>query len=318
MMAISIQMLEMFCAAVRSQSFSAVAKDRFVSQPHVSTQIRRLEQHCGFPLFVRSQPRIHLTEAGEVLYGYAQQVLHALAELEEAGRQFRTAEHGVVRVGAVDSAGNFVLPEVISKFNRRYPQVVVEVRIGNTTELAGWIEAGDIEIAVGPRPRNIPGLASDLLYREFLIVVRPAGMEVPEPVPVETLARLPKVIREEGSFSLSVMRNLVGGLPGGSQYVAQLRGSTAVNEAVAAGLGVALVPATTARPWLAAGAVRACTLAGDRALFNDFFLSWRSNGLAPLARAFTSYLQTVKEELKQRAGDRDLGRHATSTAYTAA
>lgn len=78
-MAVSLQQLEMFRAVARNLSFSVAAREAYTSQPHVSNQIRKLEQHYGIALFVRSRPGITLTEAGAALY---ERIDKILADLE--------------------------------------------------------------------------------------------------------------------------------------------------------------------------------------------------------------------------------------------
>ncbi|HEY8455000.1 MAG TPA: LysR family transcriptional regulator [Actinopolymorphaceae bacterium] len=290
-MGVTLQQLEFFRAVVRNLSFSRAARELYTSQPYVSNQIRRLEDHYGVPLFVRSHPRIALTEAGEVLRERIEKILDDLEELEQVAQQFKGLHCGTIQLAATESAGNHVLPELISSFNKHSPEIVVHARVGNTEDVLEWLSLDEVEIGISPRKPDNGNLTAEPFYRERLIVIYPSHLDLPDPLPVETLAKLPKVAREDGSLTLAKMREVLDLVSSGTDFVAQLGGTTAVNEAVAAGLGVSLVPERSARAWLEAGSVRMCNLEGHR-LYHSFYLLYsQQRYLTPAARAFIEHLR---------------------------
>ncbi|HVX45113.1 MAG TPA: LysR family transcriptional regulator, partial [Mycobacteriales bacterium] len=269
-MSVTIQQLIFYRAVARNRSFSNAAKELYTSQPYVSNQIRKLEDHYGVPLFVRSHPRITLTEAGEILYRRVDSLLDDLDDLEQVIQQFQGLRRGTVQFAAAASVGNHVMPEHIASFHRDHPDIVVQGRIGSTEQVLEWLDLDEIEIGVSPRKPESGNLRAEPFYREPIVVIHPAAMQLPDPLPVDTLATLPKVVREDGSRTLAKMYELLQDHPGGMDYVAQLEGTTAVNEAVAAGLGVSLVPERSAKAWIAAGVVGKCGLA-DIDLHHDLY-----------------------------------------------
>ena len=91
--------LDALIRVTETGSFSAVARERHVSQPSVTRQIELLEQHFGVRLLHRTTRRLSLTDDGEMLVGHARTVLDAVEGMEEAlGRQ-RSSPTGLVRVG---------------------------------------------------------------------------------------------------------------------------------------------------------------------------------------------------------------------------
>lgn len=288
--AVSLQQLEFFRAVARRLSFSQAAKDLYTSQPYVSNQIRKLEDHYGVPLFVRSQPRVALTEAGELLYERTNRILDDVDELDQVVQQFRGLRRGTVQVAATESAGNHVLPELIASFHRDHPDIVVSGRVGNTGEVCSWLDLDEVEIGLSPQVPESSSLASVPFYRERLVVVTPVSMRPADPLPRSTFATMPKVAREDGSLTLTKMSEVLEPYSTSTDFVAQLSGTTAVNEAVAAGLGVSLVPERSAKAWLDAGTVRAVTLEGDP-LYHDFYLLYpHERYLSPAARALIEHL----------------------------
>lgn len=290
-MSVTIQQLVFYRAVARNRSFSNAARELYTSQPYVSNQIRKLEDHYGVPLFLRSHPRIALTEAGEVLYQRVDQILGDLQQLEQVVQQFQGLRRGTIQFAAAASAGNHVMPERIASFNREYPDIIIQGRIGNTEEVLEWLDLDEVEIGISPRKPDSGNLTSEPFYLEPLVIVCPVAMDIPDPLPVATLAALPKVVREDGSLTLAKMNELLEGYPSGTDYVAQLEGTTAVNEAVAAGLGVSLVPERSARVWSQAGLVRTCELDGV-SLHHELYLVYSQRRyVTPATRAFVEHLR---------------------------
>lgn len=289
-MNVTLQQLEFFQAVARNLSFSNGAKELYTSQPYVSNQIRKLEDHFGVPLFVRSYPQIALTEAGRALYERVSDIIDRLEQLEQVVQEFQGLERGSIELAATESAGNHVLPEVISDFNRHYPEIVVQMRVGNTASVLDWLNLDEVEIGVSPRKPETKALTAAPFYREPLIVIYPTNLDLPDPLPVDRLAELPLVVREEGSLTYTRLTEVLGEQRAGTPFVARLQGTTAVNEAVAAGLGASLVPERSAKAWLDAGSVRKTTL-DNVELRHDFYVVYaQQRYLTPAARAFITHL----------------------------
>lgn len=292
-MAVSLQQLEFFRTVARNLSFSNAAKELYTSQPYVSNQIRKLEDHYGVPLFVRSTPRIALTEAGTALYERVRVILDDVDGLEQLVHQFQGLHRGTVQLVVTASPGNHVLPELIASFRRTYPDIVVQMRVGNTEDVLHWLELDEAEIGISPRRPEAKQLTCEPFYREPLVVLYPADMALPDPLPLAEFARLPKVVREDGSLTLALMAELLEDYPSGAEFVAQLSGTTAVNEAVAAGLGISLVPERSARTWLEAGSVRAGALEGVRAHHEYYAIYGQRRYVSPAALAFVEHLRAA-------------------------
>lgn len=291
---VTFQQFEFFRAVARNLSFSSAARDLYTSQPYVSNQIRRLEDHYGVPLFVRSHPKIALTEAGKALYERIERILDDVGDLEQLVQQFHGLNRGTIELAATASAGNHVLPSLIASFHQEYPEIIVQARVGNTEDVLEWLDLDDAEIGISPLRPATKHLTSEPFYRERLVVLYPAMMDLPDPLPVAQLAELPKVVREDGSLTLSKMQELLADHPSGTSYVAQVSGTTAINEAVAAGLGVSLVPERSAKAWLEAGSVGKCSVENAK-LYHDFYVIYsQQRYMTPAARGFIEHLRRSK------------------------
>src|ERR1700688_1781187 len=116
-----LHQLRYFVAVAEWGHFTKAAKRCFVAQPSLSQQIGKLEKELGQPLFERLGRTIRLTDGGRLLYD---QALSILASVEEAKRQVidaRDDPEGLVQVGAIPTIAPFLLPSLVSAFQRRFP-----------------------------------------------------------------------------------------------------------------------------------------------------------------------------------------------------
>lgn len=119
--------LEYFMRVVQEKSFSKAAARVFRTQPAVSIAVRRLEEEIGLPLLERNQKVPMLTEAGKVVYDYAQRILGLRDEVSQAIRELQSLKSGRVRVGANESTSLYLLPELILTYSQQHPDVKVEL-----------------------------------------------------------------------------------------------------------------------------------------------------------------------------------------------
>ncbi|GAA3130582.1 DNA-binding transcriptional LysR family regulator [Kribbella aluminosa] len=288
-MAVTLQRLEVFCAVARSLSFSSAARELYTSQPHVSNQIRRLEEHYKVELFVRARQGIRLTDAGLALFEQVDRILSDLQDAEQVLVDFRSARRGVVRLAATTSIGSHVLPGIVAGFRREHPGISVSLLIGNTEQVQSMIDDGQVDVAVTPLSAGVRPLGGEPFRSYDLVVVARAGTDLPDPIPVAELAAQPLVARENGSRTLELMRDLLAGHP--TTVVAQLTGPVAVIEAVCAGAGVSVVSSSAAQMWAAAGLVSILRIA-DRTPMHHYHLVYPPRRTFPAAaRELITYLR---------------------------
>ena len=240
--------LRSFVAVAQHSNFSRAAEQLGVSQPALSEQIRKLEDELGAPLFERTSRGALLSDAGAAFLPQARAVL---AQADVAADAVRMVAHGVagtLTLGFIDSAAVGILPPLIRRFSARYPHVKLRLHeLGSRRQLAA-VESGEIDVGLVGGPVWNPGLAGRLVATEPLLLALPAGHRLA----AEQAVRLTD-LRDEGFITYPADR-------GAGLYEETLRlchgagfEPTVVQEAneiyticgmVAAGLGIAIVPAS--------------------------------------------------------------------------
>jgi DNA-binding transcriptional LysR family regulator len=144
-----LMQLEMFVAAAELRSVQRASERVFRTQPAVSMAIRKLEEEIGSPLFDRSsRGNYQLTAAGEVLFAHAKRLLGLRDEALTHVRELQSLEEGRVRIGANESAGNYLLPRLIEAFRRKYPKVRIDVTRQNSRQLIHDIRDNMVDLAL--------------------------------------------------------------------------------------------------------------------------------------------------------------------------
>src|SRR5690242_16938586 len=166
--------LEYFSRVVEEKSFSKAADKVFRTQPAVSIAIRRLEEEIGLPLLDRTQKMPVLTEAGRVVYDYAQRILGLRDQVGQAIAEMQSLKRGLIRVGANESTTLYLLPELILKFRERHPEVKVEIYRHVSNRLPREVLERNVDFALmasEPADRDLE--AFPVLKDELVLILSP-------------------------------------------------------------------------------------------------------------------------------------------------
>jgi DNA-binding transcriptional LysR family regulator len=133
-------------------SFTTAAARLHSTQSTISQKIRRLEAIAGRPLLVRGNRDVHPTDAGQTLLGIARQMLSLNDQMREALAGATVAV--TVRLGVPEDFVNAHTSELLGRFNRRHPQVKLEVTSGLSRDLAGAYDHGELDLVLVKQRRN--------------------------------------------------------------------------------------------------------------------------------------------------------------------
>lgn len=140
--------LEGLLAIARSHSFSRAAEQLGRTQPAISIAIKKLEDEIGAPLFDRSRKDVTLTDAGRVLYEYAQKIINLRGQAVSAIEELRQLHSGKVSIGANESTSLYFLPRIILAFRERYPNIKVEVFRSSSERLPQDIKDRNLDFGI--------------------------------------------------------------------------------------------------------------------------------------------------------------------------
>ncbi|TLX72322.1 LysR family transcriptional regulator [Labilibacter sediminis] len=197
-----------FLAVAENLSFSKAAEELLISQPAVTKHIKELESKLNITLFDRKGNRIYLTKAGKLNYEYLKKIKQQYAELEfELGRLNDTFK-GSLRIGASSTISQYLIPEMLSLFYKRYPKIDLHLYSGNSSDVQQKLLNDEIDVALIENASSY----NDLRYIDFaddeLIVVTGSNSVYAKRklISLSDFQQIPLVVREKGSGTLEVIQ----------------------------------------------------------------------------------------------------------------
>ncbi|MBE3562018.1 MAG: LysR family transcriptional regulator, partial [Ktedonobacteraceae bacterium] len=224
-------------------SYVRAAEELHFSQPAVSAQIRQLEEAMGVKLFDKIGRKTHLTQAGEELYLYSQKIFSLIEEATETMEALRSPHYGRLSVGADTTVGTYVVPKLLGKFHQMYPNVEITLEVVNRVYLVDALVNNRVDMVImGKIPTEVPVFVAPFAPNELVIVAPPthrlAGVTR---IPFAEIAREHFLLREMGSGTRAALESAFqeAGFP--LQVSMQMGNNSAIKQACAAGLGIALI-----------------------------------------------------------------------------
>ncbi|MDD2272755.1 MAG: LysR substrate-binding domain-containing protein [Desulfuromonadaceae bacterium] len=239
-MALTFRQLEIFEKIAATGSVTKAGEELLLTQSAVSMALSQLEQLSVTPLFERSGRRLLLNDSGRLLLTEARNIMMGVKRIELMLQGDSDQLVGELLIGGSTTIGNYLLPALLGTFARQYPKTRVELRVGNTQQVAEWLESGDLDIAFVEGPCHSRGLvAVNWRDDELVVVTAPDHLWArAKYATTEMLASAPWIMREKGSGTREVFENAMENA-GASYAIALEFGHTeAIKNGVASGLGV--------------------------------------------------------------------------------
>jgi LysR family transcriptional regulator, low CO2-responsive transcriptional regulator len=293
-MAVTLTQLSAFLTVVRRGSATAAAEQLYVTQPSVSAAIAALEREVGARLLERDGRGLRPTEAGAAFVPYAANVLGLLEQGTRAAQEAASGGRASLRISAVTSAGDHVVPPLIRAFRDAHPELDISLHIGNRAEVFSGLLEHNADVAITGRVPDDERLVGEpFAINEIVLVTAPDDpLAKRRWVAVEELASRPWLLREAGSGSRAMAEEWLrqrGLVPS----VLTLGSNTAVREAARAGLGVGLVSRTSAALELRMGLLGTIRPRGGLPQRQWFVVRSTVGPSRPAADAFIAFLASA-------------------------
>ncbi len=287
-------LLRTFLETADSGTMSRAARQLGLSQPSLTAQIQRLEQHLGAPLFARHGRGVTLTDAGKALYPRARRILDELRNTEEAVRREGADGARTLRVGAIPTVAPYVLPAALQRLRVRHVTGRVELREDYSAVLARLLLDGMLDVVIAAMPYAFEHVETEVLGTDALVVA------VPVSHPAARAGRITVTqLRDAPAVTLDPAHCLgeqVSGFCASQQISPSIvcRGAqlATVLELVGADVGVSIVPAMAA----ARHNTPQCAYVplADHTLERHIVAVWsRGTALSASARAFVECVRDV-------------------------
>jgi DNA-binding transcriptional LysR family regulator len=298
----TFRQLKVFESVARHLSFSRAAEELHLTQPAVSIQVAKLQEHAGLPLFEQMGKRIHLTAAGAEMLRASRGILAQFREVEETLAHFKGVSGGRLNV-AVISAGDYFLPRLLVEFAGRHSGVSINFDVCNRRDLLAKLAENQTDLAVMARPPvDADTLNEPFAHHPYVIVAAPAHpLAAKRRIPLARVVREPFIVREKGSDTWTSMQEAFGPRLQDLNVAMEIRSTETIKQAVIAGMGLGFLSAHTISRELRAGSIAVLDVQGLPLVGNWYVVHRSSKRLPPVAQAFKSFLLADGERLVNEA-----------------
>ncbi len=257
--------LQVFHTVAKVMSFTKAAETLHMTQPAVTFQVKQLEDFFNTRLFDRTHNKITLTEAGKVVYDYADQILEHYEKMNSEVRELTGEVTGTLVIGASTTIAEYMLPSLLGAFKKQFEDVNIRLQVGNTDAIVSMVENNMIDLGLVEAPVQNKNLEVDVCrIDEMQLICTPDHpLAKRDKVTVEDFRKYPYISREEGSGSRAVIDSYIreqGFSYSDLSVVMELGSPEAVKMAVESEVGLAVVSRTTLSKELRLGTLKAIPL----------------------------------------------------------
>lgn len=242
----TLPQLRAFEAAARLGSLTRAAEELHMAQATASVQIKKLSETVGLALFEQVGKRIQLTQAGEQVYGGCGALFRALEEMEQALAELRGAACGRLRLAVPGTARTFA-SRLLAAFAQRNPGVQVTLQVEERIGLIQRLGKNEDDLYMFVEPPEEREVVAQAIVPNPLVVLacgeHPLARQ--NAIAFACLAEEPLLLREPGSGTRMIILRLFARHGLAPKIRMELGSDDAIREAIAAGLGVSILPRYT-------------------------------------------------------------------------
>lgn len=249
----NLRALHYFVKLAEIKHFSKAADACFVSQPTLSTQIKKLEEELGVSLVERAPRKVMLTPIGEDIAHRARHVLRDIEHLKDAARRSKDPHKGSIRLGIFPTLAPYLLPHVIPVMREQYPHLKIQLTEEKTDIILSMLDQGHLDAGLLALPIDDHGMEMEILFDEPFVAAIPSSHPLSDKpaIDMSDLAGEELLLLEEGhclrQHALAVCK-LAGAHERLDFHATSME---TLRQMVAANAGITLMPVLSVKPPIA-------------------------------------------------------------------
>lgn len=251
---INFRDLRYLVAVADHQHFGRAAAACFVSQPTLSTQVKKLEEYLGVQLMERTSKKVIVTPVGRMVSERARQVLNEVDDIVDVARAAGDPMAGDLRLGIIPTLGPYLIPHLFPVLQAEYPRLKVLLHEERTSGLIDRLREGSLDAAIMGAPIPDDALIPQPLFQEPFQVALPAGHSLAAQATIKRadLDAVPMLLLEEGHCMRDQALDFCSTVGAQQQQDFRATSLETLRQMVATGAGVTLLPTLAVDPASAA------------------------------------------------------------------
>ena len=280
--------------------FGRAAEACHVSQPTLSTQIRKLEEELGVALVERAPRQVMLTPAGRDIVERARRVLADVEQMRETARRTADPEAGTVRLGIFPTLGPYLLPHVVPGLRARFPRLELLLVEEKTEVLLGMLRDGRLDAAVLALPMHEDWIEAEFLFEEPFMLAVPGAHALGQwaGLKLADLADQNLLLLEDGHCLRDQALEVCTLSGAGEKEGFRATSLETLRQMVAAGVGITLLPMLAVKPPVSPSPDLKLVPFRTPAPSRRIAMAWRrSSAMAGFLRQLAQVLRALPEGL---------------------
>ena len=235
--------LKTFITLAEVNNFTKTAELLHISQPSVSLHIKNLEKEFQTTLFIRSPKSVQITPTGQILYERAKQILATYDAAKDEIVAHYHAVQGTLVIGASFTIGEYVLPPILARLQQQFPQLELQIIIGNTEEIIQLAKLLQIDIGLIEGQSHEQELIIHPFMQDELFIVASSNHPLTNrsSITVSELQQQNWIAREPGSGTRIYLEHLFRAYSLHVKSLLTISSNQGVKESVIQGLGLSLL-----------------------------------------------------------------------------
>ncbi|WP_077211639.1 LysR family transcriptional regulator [Bacillus dakarensis] len=232
-----------FVTLAEVKNFTKTAEKLLMSQPSVSLHIKNLEKEFQTKLFKRSPKYLKITPTGEILYDRAKQMITIYEQTKLDILEHHNSIRGQLKIGASFTIGEYILPTLLHDLQKEFPEIELQVIIGNTEEIVESVRLYQVDIGLIEGQTNEKELSVHPFMQDELFIVgaNDSILAKKGEVPIEDLQNQSWVTREVGSGTREYFNHVVRSNGLKIKSILTISSNQGIKETVINGMGLSLL-----------------------------------------------------------------------------
>ena len=239
-----LKQLEYFMALCQELHFTRAAEKLGIAQPSLSQQIRLLEHEIDTPLFDRIGKRTTITEAGKTLLHHCYNVFHELSQARAAISEIQGLKRGSLKIGALLTVADYLLPPTVIEFHRSYPNIELSVLGLRTGDIYSGLLQNELDLGIVFLPMEHDDLEAIPLFKQHLALAAPIDHPVAKErfVTLDILKEIHSILLPDTYFLRQLINEQCRALEFVPQPVMEMTTMESITNMVRKGVGVTILP----------------------------------------------------------------------------
>jgi DNA-binding transcriptional LysR family regulator len=298
----TLRQLQVFEAIVRHGNFTRASEELFLTQPTVSTQVKKLADAMGLPLFEHVGRSLKPTQAALELYEACRDIFETLANLEMKIADIKGIKRGRLRLCVVTTA-KYIAPELLGEFSQEHQGIEVSLKVTNRDRVLDRMQANEDDLYImGQAPTDELQVEAYAFAPNPLVIMAPRNHPLvgKKRIPLSTIAEQPLILREPGSGIRDATLRLFSNAGLRPKIRMELGSNEAIKHAIVGGLGLSILSLHTLTLEGSDGPVVVLDVEGFPIQRQWYMVHPKGKDLSLVARSFLDYAIASEPKIRDR------------------